>query len=327
MDASIVAERNAQARDEAMAELRSLLAFIDGERDRTLMEWERAKAEHGEDAWADHETWRMDAMTSLWEATDDLAKEIAEDNAMWARGRNPVYEGIHTLVTRALSGNFGESDCADFEIAMMKLSGLLCQSRWASGGTGEEDGLASRFERITGRMEPVASIARDLLGPYDEYLDETIALPRGNYVVTDPCYLLRDGEGYGELAESLPVFKMRGTLYGDWSCTMFRTESAEPDGNPVPVGQFCADAGLVCVADWDGAVRHNPDVASWPDGRPWTMTVLRGFEGVATFRVTEEELGPDGDGRPRYDRWLEVILEGTDADGNPVRYEGRQTGL
>ena len=70
---------------------------------------------------------------------------------------------------------------------------------------------------------------------------------KGDIIITDPCYICKDDDwskcGYGDHMERLGIknYICRDTIYGDWSCTTFNSDTKEP------IGEFCADAGLVAV--------------------------------------------------------------------------------
>lgn len=75
----------------------------------------------------------------------------------------------------------------------------------------------------------------------------------GDIIITDPCYIIRNENGitkndwhyceYGEYMERLGIknYLTHDTIYGDWGCTVFDSDTKKP------LGRFCADAGLVSV--------------------------------------------------------------------------------
>lgn len=119
---------------------------------------------------------------------------------------------------------------------------------------------------------------------------------KGSIIITDPCYIAaeiisNDDWGlceYGENMEVLgisPTHLVAGTIYGDWSCTTFNTDTKEP------IGRFCADAGLVGVFLLEDVLKYNPDF-NYHTERTWTATLIEDFDGEVEI-VTETD--EDGD--------------------------------
>lgn len=102
-------------------------------------------------------------------------------------------------------------------------------------------------------------------------------------IITDPCYIMKD-EDWDEfcndnkniLKEKIPSIIWRDTLYGDWSCSVF--------SNNTVIGNFCADAGLVCVAKLDEVLSYNPNF-DYHINKPWTTTLIKDFKGFINFEV------------------------------------------
>ena len=126
------------------------------------------------------------------------------------------------------------------------------------------------------------------------YLDSEAFPIRGDVLVTDPCYVLRDGDWHRFLErmrdgkggfEPIPSLVARDTLVGDWSCEML-------DGNGSKIGSFCADSGMVAAMSLDEALAYNPDF-DYHMKRPWTAVVARCLDGTVRFEVdrVETELG------------------------------------
>lgn len=122
---------------------------------------------------------------------------------------------------------------------------------------------------------------------------------KGDIIITDPCYIIRDKDelteddwqacDYGENMEALGIknYLCRNTIYGDWSCTTFRTENDEV------LGEFCADAGLVAVFLLDEVLKYNPNF-DYHTERPWTTTLIKDFDGdielsVVPFTYIDED--------------------------------------
>lgn len=87
----------------------------------------------------------------------------------------------------------------------------------------------------------------------------------GDIIITDPCYIIRNENGitkndwhyceYGEYMERLGIknYLTHDTIYGDWGCTVFDSDTKKP------LGHFCADAGLVSVFLLDEVLAYNPN--------------------------------------------------------------------
>lgn len=141
---------------------------------------------------------------------------------------------------------------------------------------------------------------------------------------------------YGDRMDLLGIHKcmVRGTIYGDWSCSVFRKDEY---GYEEEIGNFCADAGLVIVADMAEVLAYNPDFEEWAKEHTWCATILKGFEGTVQFVVEEAEPDEEEDEEggclcTTFDSYeVKVVGRGTylDKDGNRKKcnFVGRQTGL
>lgn len=118
---------------------------------------------------------------------------------------------------------------------------------------------------------------------------------------------------YGEDMEALGIRNSitKDTLYGDWSCTTYNSDTEEE------IGQFCADAGMVSVFLLDEVLKYNPGF-NYHSNKPWTTTWIRDFKGTVQIVVI-----PYGD--DEYD--VEVVGHGVNkVTGEPINFIGRQTG-
>lgn len=79
---------------------------------------------------------------------------------------------------------------------------------------------------------------------------------------------------YGDNMEALGLknFLISNTIYGDWSCTTYNTNTKEP------IGEFCADTGEVGVFLLDEVLAYNPDFDNHIN-KTWTTTWLKKFTG------------------------------------------------
>lgn len=112
----------------------------------------------------------------------------------------------------------------------------------------------------------------------------------------------------------------RNTLYGDWSCTTYNSDTKEE------LGAFCADAGMVGVFLLDEVMKYNPDF-DYHINRPWTTTLIKNFDGEVDFEIVESSGVYEED-----TEWYKKGEEWTDTEvsvvgkGN-INFETHQTGL
>lgn len=119
-----------------------------------------------------------------------------------------------------------------------------------------------------------------------------------------------------------------GTIYGDWSCTTYKgdkeklveffkkaSEIQEPlwkdyasreelakvrdtvydqlaelkkSYEIVEIGNFCADAGMVCVVYLDEVLKVNPGFKEWAEEHTWCATIIENFYGEVDYEVDED---------------------------------------
>lgn len=126
----------------------------------------------------------------------------------------------------------------------------------------------------------------------DEYLknleDSDEKFFSGDIIITDPCYLMKKRNdwylcGLGDHMYKLGFknYKVRDTIYGDWSCTTYNSDTKEV------IGHFCADAGLVGVFLLNEVLKYNPGF-DYHINNKHTTTLIKDFEGTVRFTVTEE---------------------------------------
>ena len=156
----------------------------------------------------------------------------------------------------------------------------------------------------------------------------------GDVLVTDPCYLRHggsdDGPGWDDEDTEMFVRKCGGmystTYYGDWGCTIFRTEGGFgriPRGAK-EIGHFCADAGLVCVIAMKDVLARSPGFGDWLREHRHCGAVIRNFKGKVSFlrRSCKVKLH----GQVYTDTELRIHGEGT-VKGEPISFESMQTSL
>lgn len=90
---------------------------------------------------------------------------------------------------------------------------------------------------------------------------------------------------YGSNMEALGIsnYICRDTLYGDWSCSTYNTDTKECIGN------FCADAGLVAVFELDEIRAYNSNIDKWIEDHSWCVTVIKNFTGNIDFKIVHTE--------------------------------------
>lgn len=134
---------------------------------------------------------------------------------------------------------------------------------------------------------------------------------------------------YGDRLDILGInhFMTRGTIYGDWSCTTYNTDTRRK------IGSFCADAGLVSVILLEDVLKYNP---SYDDhiNKKWTTTWIKDFKGTVQFVVKEVRWTLDHDtsygkkGDERVDYSVEVVGRGVNKKtNNPINFVGKQSGF
>ena len=137
-------------------------------------------------------------------------------------------------------------------------------------------------------------------------------------IITDPCYIIKDDTddwrkcNYGNDMEALGFtnYKVRDTIYGDWSCTVFNTDNNEK------IGEFCADAGKVGIFALNEVLRYNPEF-DYHLKKKWATTLINDFTGDAWFEV-EHHTGIYEDDSP--------IMEWTDNEHKETRQKVNSNG-
>lgn len=108
----------------------------------------------------------------------------------------------------------------------------------------------------------------------------------------------------------------RDTIFGDWSCTVINNETQKS------IGSFCADSGMVCVAEINEWKRYSPDVDKWAAEHDWCATIIKNFEGDIWFEVENTSFEEETDGQMRVveDYTVHVVGSGT-KDGAPFSFK------
>ena len=159
----------------------------------------------------------------------------------------------------------------------------------------------------------------------------------GDIIITDPCYVMRSESGRkdwyececGYKMESLGIrhYMTRDTIYGDWSCTTYNSDTGEE------IGRFCADAGLVSVFLLDEILKYNPDYNEHIKN-PWAVTLIKNFKGTVQFVVkrTEGVYEDTTKYHKKGDTWtddsVQVVGHGINKlTGEPINFVGKQSGF
>lgn len=261
------------------------------------------------------------------EEKERIKKEISEFGRFFPGVEKTILENLDSLRY-------------DDELLWYKLNDLEIDLRygWRSTNLDYPDSYMEWFEKQLDYDR-----IKDCCVNYERYSDGELMEFDGSIIITDPCYIIRaehhgtksltddDWEScdYGSNMEALGIKKYmtRDTLYGDWSCTTFNTDTGEP------IGEFCADAGLVSVFDLSEVLAYNPDF-DYHIQRKWTTTLIENFKGTVQF-VVKHVKGVHEDTTEWWnkgDEWedyeVEVVGHGINkVTGDPINFVGRQTGF
>ena len=178
------------------------------------------------------------------------------------------------------------------------------------------------------------------LGQYYEYLEYgTVSVEEaedkvmdfnGDIVITDPCYLsanMTNEERRNFDCTCMINYGIIGiesdTYYGDWDCSTFDRLSFDENDCPKLIGKFCADSGMVCVADLRSVLRFNPKY-DYHIKNDRTTTLIRNFKG--TVRIKIDMANGGNEIYPAYS--ASVIGQGVNIKtGEPIEFYTSQTEL
>ena len=123
---------------------------------------------------------------------------------------------------------------------------------------------------------------------------------KGNIIITDPCYIVKDDDKWNAICDAIIKARPRGegnaeilketlgvdaliaeTIYGDWGCTVYEEDCA--------IGEFCADAGMVCVMSEEDVLKINPTFKE--DYGDWCYTLIEDFDGDVVIENIGENDG------------------------------------
>lgn len=178
------------------------------------------------------------------------------------------------------------------------------------------------------------------LGQYYEYLEygtksveaaeDKVMDFNGDIVITDPCYLsvnMTNEERRNFDCEHMTNYGIVGieseTYYGDWDCTTYDRLTWDEDGRSKPIGKFCADSGMVCVADLASVLKFNPKY-DYHIKNDWSTTLIKDFKGTVCIRI--EQVDGGNEIYPAYS--ASVIGRGVNSKtGEPMDFYTKQTGM
>lgn len=119
-------------------------------------------------------------------------------------------------------------------------------------------------------------------------------------------------------------YMSRDTIFGDWSCWVYDTQTKQP------IGEFCADSGMVCVAELSEWRKYNPAIDCFITEHDWCIAVIKNFEGDIWFEVedTSFEMKDEKTGQKRIikDYTVHVVGSGT-KDGKPFNFKTGMSGI
>lgn len=159
----------------------------------------------------------------------------------------------------------------------------------------DSDALFEFKKWICNTFSPKLKQLENFCFNYQRYVDSEPMEFDGDILITDPCYITKCTEEqndwdvceYGENMSILGInhSMSRDTLYGDWECTTFNTDTTEELGN------FCADSGMVGVFLLNEVLDYNPEFTELLKEHPGLSTVIRNFKGTVQFIIKEFEDG------------------------------------
>lgn len=187
----------------------------------------------------------------------------------------------------------------------------------------DPDEVLKKISKEFEKLRDMAEKYEEFLEYKDRYLEaeDRIMEFDGDIIITDPCYLshnMSDDEWRKfeccDISSHGIIGIESNTYYGDWRCTTF-----VPETN-VKLGGFCADAGMVCVADLGSILKFNPKYNDHFE-KPWCATWIKNFKGVVRIAIDENK-----------ERWpayiVHVVGHGVNKEtGETIEFDTVQTGL
>lgn len=123
------------------------------------------------------------------------------------------------------------------------------------------------------------------VGYFEDYKRMQAAMDKWDEEHPDDWDVCECGDYMDKLG--LKTWMTRSTIYGDWGCTTFNSDTKEP------IGKFCADAGMVGVFDLNEVLAYNPEYDDYTE-KNWCVTLIKNFKGTVQFIVEEKKYMYDG---------------------------------
>lgn len=160
-----------------------------------------------------------------------------------------------------------------------------CRVKTLDDCESEADKLIAKLDMLLENHKP-KMFSPTLKAEWDAYYkaqEEWSSIPHSDW---ERCNCGTNMEALG-----LKTFLVADTIYGDWSCV---TENI--DDNQI-LGEFCADAGMVGVFLLEEVLKYNPNF-DYHTERPWTTTLIKGFNGTISinYDVERKEVNVVGKG-------------------------------
>lgn len=174
------------------------------------------------------------------------------------------------------------------------------------------------FEKVQPLFEKLWSL--DKYCP-ERFLDSKTTEFDGDIIITDPCYISKEND-WPEFYENPPMsnYMIRDTIYGDWSCSCWNTDSEEI------LGQFCADAGLVGVFSRDEVRQYNPDFEKEYANIQWGWTLIKDFKGTVQFVIKKSRYKSNHEWHDDFS--VQIHGHGINKQtGEPINFLASQTGI
>lgn len=233
--------------------------------------------------------------------------EIKLFEALAKLNEEPDSFDVHRLVTETDSDSFFVKWYVNHDIEM---------------GADSDEAL-KKISKEFEKLRDMAKKYEEFLEYKDRYLEaeDRIMEFDGDIIITDPCYLSHNMSNDERRKFECCDISNHGiigiesnTYYGDWRCTTF-----VPETN-VKLGGFCADAGMVCVADLVSVLKFNPKYNDHLE-KPWCATWIKNFKGVVRIAIDENK-----------ERWpayiVHVVGHGVNKEtGETIEFDTVQTGL
>lgn len=155
--------------------------------------------------------------------------------------------------------------------------------------------------------------------PFIKYTKEQLKAYESYKKALDEYYAKYDDWkkcNYGDNIEVLGIthYICKDTIYGDWSCTTYNSDTNEV------LGHFCADTGIVAVFDLEEVLEYNPNFNKWIEEHSWCVTKIPNFTGEVSIEVVDisNQESSNGDFE---DKEVRVIGKGN------INFYTTQTGL